>query len=480
MEIIRDLDLNNTIDEESTNSQSSQPPKTRGRPKRKQVTTPPIIDNKKHSDERAKISRFVFFNLLEYIMTNCLNYLKSTKSRLLINFDNPIVQNTQSDDKMDSSQRRSRFGTSEMRNSPLSTEQNRDIDQLIIVSLEDALKSIKYINSGENSVFASMWNQFNTMYRVSESEWFKRFTIDSYISQRLNHDASVQIETILKIDCSDDEQKKENADLKLKTQDNTSLIPSQSDLRRLAQLVSTHVQQGNRVRTLQAIDNLLCAMKKCGLLSPDENYCNGNIMSEYMISVQHDIGFLFFDALSLIRYCVDVLMEILEHQVMHAPAASDLGIGHIIMLSQFDWPKEIALYMKCIDWIRTTKPKSTTPQYLSTSTKFTYPEFFHYAVNPNLIEDFMALLRQGYTLDIKEHSGGSNMLALSSLQSAGSHSTRSGKAITTRGVNKTFKEDLKVAMVTQMRSSSIIVSLDMLSEFVRLSLIPYLMTIDSR
>lgn len=498
------------------------PPKTRGRPKKKPVVSPSVDEvSKKQLEGRLMLERFIFFNLVEFLLSNCSYYLRSTKSRILINFGNPMA--SQFEQSKATSHRSSRSknasqpstnpdaaspptkkvktesGTemfrarglynSSIQNSPLSTEQSKNMDKSIINTVREACLCRSYLSCDEHPNLAAMWNEFAKDCKLSRFEWFERFEVDAHLAAGEYGLASTTLESILSLGVNDQIKAEENVDVKPNISAGSILTSDQTsvDLRRLTQLISTRVQEGNKERTFQVIDQLLGVLKKCGILNGDESYSSGNIISEYMITAQGSIGFLFFDTISLVRYCVDILMEILEHHVANQSTASDSAIGHTIILSQFDWPKEVEIYTRCIDWIRTIKPKSTTPQYLSPSTKFTYPEFFHFAKNPSLIEDFMALLRQGYTLDIKDRSGASSVQPITGLQpvgsdispgsrsnSGGATSTRSGKAITTRGVNKTFKEDLKVAMVTQMKGSSTLIPLDMVSEFVRMSVIPYL------
>lgn len=538
-DIIQDLNSSDcdNIDSQSGSQQTQQqlstpPPKARGRPKKKQNISPPNIEettnkSKQQPMDKLKLSEFIFFSLLEYIMTRCLSYNRGTKSNVLINFENSVASQFEQEQTR-SSQRSCRSKTStqqpsvdsgpsppkkqkvnddspsifkgrgqyhlRLRNSPLSTKQSRDMDKQILSMLKEARECLDFVSSTDRFGLASMWKQFKDNYRIEDLEWFKRFMVDSNIALNKNDEASELLESILLITNTEEEKdtRKENIDLKSKIQASSSNMPNPSDLRRLTQLISTYVQSKDITKTFTTIEYLLAALKKCGLLNTDESNSNGNVIPEYMMNIEDSIGFLFFDTVSLVRYCVDVVMEILDHHIANSNMANDTSIGHTIILSQFDWPKEIEIYTKCINWIRSTKPKSTTPQYLSANTKFSYPDFLQFAKNPNLIEDFMALLRQGYTLDIKGSSTASNtsVQSIASIQqplvssnvqqrgsatSGGGSSTRSsGKAITTRGVNKTFKEDLKVAMVSQMKGSSVLISLDMISEFIRFSVLPYL------
>lgn len=503
------------------------PPKARGRPKKKQPVSQANVENEPtvpatatttaKSDTPSKMSpiKVVFFSLVELMFNNCLSYLRSTKSRMLVNIDNRklLAQQIEKDTKTASQQRgaRSRANADvtgpspakqaklsdecnkpyqirglSIENSPLNSELSRKMDQQVIVNLNHAKKILDFLESSEVPSLNGLWIKFKETYNLEEFYWFSRFQIDSLIIMGSHAEAIDIMQSLI----DRDQIVKENEQDAL----NTSSSAGASDLRRLTQLLSCNVQLSHGIDSLSAIEKLISTLKSSELLTSDENYSSGNIMSEYLIQIDDNLGFLFLDTISIMRFCSDILMDICDYHINSSKLVTDTAIGHTIVLSQFDWPKEVNIYRKCIDWIRETKPKSTTPQYLSESTKFTYHEFFHYVRNPNVIEDFMALVCQSYTLDVRDTNGLvtpiSSSLAPSSTGStsstgAGQSSTnnspnkpgsgsRSVKAITTRGVNKTFKEDLKVAMVAQMKCSTNLISLDMISEFIRLSVLPYM------
>lgn len=541
------IEKDSDISGRSSQASSTPPPapKTRGRPKKKQqpVATAVDDDTKRSTREKVRIVEFAFYSIVQHMFVNFMNYLKHTRSRVLINFENPLAAQIDTELTKSSSQRSSRSKSSsqpsknddvgpsppkklkessqagilgrggsvlKLEQSPLFSEQSRKMDQNLLMSLTEASRCLEYLEAPENISLSKLWQSFCEAHKISDLDWFKRFTIDNMMLNCNNEKLADLLERALYP--SGDDIKKEAAEASSVSMASTTLQTSVAELRLLVQLISSHVQRSDKVKTFEAIDDLLLRMKQSGLLAHDENYSSGNIILEYMVKIkqlkasspethedtEESLGFLFFDTLSLMRYCADLLMDLLDRYTENSISTPDAAIGHTIVLSQFNWPKEVESYIRCIDWIIERKPRSTTPQYLSSTTKFTYPQFFQYVRNPHLIEDFMALLRQGYTLDIRGVTGPSIAASLPSVvletsvannsnnknapvnpstgagSTSGGNTRSSGKAITTRGTNKSFKEDLKVAMVTQMKGSNALFPLALVSEFIQSSLIPFL------
>ena len=510
----------------SQTTTATPPPKSRGRPKKVQPTVIVSPDDgiRRHLQNKAREALFVFVTVLQYMFSNCSQYLRQTRSRILINFDNPLATSIESEIlKSQRSSRSKNYSTdtgaspskrlktdakvhtsnndaanvivdqlSYFKDSPLNSESSKKMDQEILKTLEEVHDCMEFLTTS-SITFSKLWQRFLTSNQRDDLKWVHRIQADCLIISNQFESAIGVLNKVVDNNLDEPKIKKEGTDSELSTLTlSTGTLPSVEvfHLRALAQLISCYIQIQNKEKALKSIDELMGKIKQSGLLTNDENYSSGNIIDEYRMIIISEtdnnkaIGFLFFDSLSLIRYVVDELMDILKRYVMHPNPTSDAAIGHTIVLSQIDWPKESQIYDRCIAWIRASKPISTTPQCMSALTKFTYTDFFHYIVDPNILEDFMALLNDGFTLDIKDpnvasisSSGGSaahlNISATSSRSSVAS-SARSGKAITTRGVNKTFKGDLKVALIAQMKNSSNFMPLNLISEFIQNSLVPFL------
>lgn len=148
------------------------------------------------------------------------------------------------------------------------------------------------------------------------------------------------------------------------------------------------------------------------------------------------------------RYVVKVVISILREKVIMSVKPSDNGIGHLIVLAQFDWPAQFELFMTCVNLIKNPKPQQSI-------TKFVYPHFLNYVFIPDVLEEFMSLVQEGFTLEIK---GGSSTLP--SIKST-------SKTMTTRGVNKGFKEEMKAALVLQMKSAKTTIPNELFIEFIK-------------
>jgi hypothetical protein len=543
-EIIVALELENDIPENilfssgkddsfstSQAAKTTSSPKGRGRPKKNQpsVIVSPDDGLRRHLQRKAKEALFIFTSVLQHMFINSSIYLRQTRSRIFLNFDNPLANQIEADILKSSSQRSSRAknlanettGVSpskrsrteaqssnenlkgnnstvsddleeDKEESPLNFEHSKRMDHEIIDTLKEVHKCIAFLKTA-SPTFERLFSRFLATNASRKLKWYSRIYVDCMIISK-DFDSSIESLNNILVNQGELNVKKEHDPAELSTLTvSTGTAPTVEvhHLRALTQMLSCYIQLLNKDSVLETVKNLVSKIKQSGLLTNDENYSTGNVMDEYrtLLTDGDDkaIGFLFFDALSIIRYVVIVLMDFLKRYVLHPNPNSDTMIGHAIVLSQFDWPNQVQIYDSCIAWIRANKPKSITPQCLSALTKFTYPDFFNYILDPNILEDFMALLNEGITLDIKSSKqaaattspGGLNSQQIntsttSSRSSGGS--TRSGKAITTRGVNKTFKEELKVALIAQMKSSSSLVPLDLITEFIRVSLVPYLIT----
>lgn len=483
------------------------PPKTRGRPRKlpksdnfnsipaqASVTVNPDDVAKKNLLDKTKEVKFVFHSIIQYMFISTSRYLKATRSRVIVNYDldkflaqiktelskgavQRGVKATRSSQqqvsvdlvtsnkkmKLDDKITKLLSIAPNSRDSLLNSEKSKSMDQSVIMLLLQAHRCLEFLNSGYGA-FSKLWDKFDADKEISSLHWYRRVKSDAMILL-CNYEISKNMKEDL-------EQLKSSLE-PTKLERGVSL-PDLAAIRISLQLVACYIQLKDKDNLMRTFEGLFKRLNCCEILKQDYD----NVLEEYMIQIYMDIDkdvrFLLFDSLSIMRFCVNILLKLHTLYLKNPNFINDTSIGHAIVMSQFDWPKESNLYYHCIDWIHKNKPKSSTPQTLSASTKFTYPEFFKYIKNPNIIEDFMAMLNQGYTLDIKGTSA-PNTASSSQSSTTGTTtaSTRSNKMVTTRGVNKTFKEDLKVAQVSQMRDSSILLPLDLIMEFMQLCLVPF-------
>ena len=113
--------------------------------------------------------------------------------------------------------------------------------------------------------------------------------------------------------------------------------------------------------------------------------------------------FVNYSPSEILSFCIDVIIFYLKDQVLLSLTPTDLGLGHLIVLCQHAWPKEIDSFLNCISLIR----KSASGTHSSSVMKFSYPFFCDYIFNPDMLEEFMALVNtEGLHLELKEQVNG--------------------------------------------------------------------------
>lgn len=121
-------------------------------------------------------------------------------------------------------------------------------------------------------------------------------------------------------------------------------------------------------------------------------------------------------------YCVQLLITCFKEKAFKTSQPSDLLLGHMLVLMQYNWPKNEILFCDIINKIRRQE-------------SFAYSLFFNYVINIDILEEFAFLREEGrLTLDILPVS--TKILA----------QTRT----VTRGVNKGVKEDFRAALERQV------------------------------
>lgn len=151
-----------------------------------------------------------------------------------------------------------------------------------------------------------------------------------------------------------------------------------------------------------------------------------NVLMQSGQSNRH-LHFLALSRSQVLQYCVKLLVSALKCQSLtNLGSDSDLALGHIITLLQFDWPLEEELMTQLMERIREKG-------------SFSYSLFLNYVVNVDVLEEFMYLSTE---------QGGS--ITLDVLPTA---QLTSQRRISTRGADKGVKEDFKLAMKRQVARS---------------------------
>ncbi|XP_071943294.1 integrator complex subunit 10-like isoform X2 [Antedon mediterranea] len=124
----------------------------------------------------------------------------------------------------------------------------------------------------------------------------------------------------------------------------------------------------------------------------------------------------------LLPYCINLLLQCYKKKSFHHHSTKDdKALGHMIVLMQYNWPKEESLFSDAIKKIR----KQGT---------FTYSLFFKFIINIDILEEFAFLAT--------EEAGQIEIDLLPPAQR---------QKVVTRGVVKGGKEDFRIALENQVK-----------------------------
>lgn len=156
----------------------------------------------------------------------------------------------------------------------------------------------------------------------------------------------------------------------------------------------------------------------------------------------------------ILSSCIETMIACLKSTVLLSLKPSDMGLGHLVVLSQYQWPSNVELLLQVVNVISAQIGHGhTSRNSMATHVhKFVYPFFVDYVFNPDILEEFMALAsdeRLHMELNQRTESG---MIAT--------------KSMTTRGVNKGAKEEVRTTLINQMRSSRAFLDNSLLIQFI--------------
>ena len=136
----------------------------------------------------------------------------------------------------------------------------------------------------------------------------------------------------------------------------------------------------------------------------------------------------------------------------------------MLVLSQYKWPQNLKLFLTCVSFIKNSIAKVHGSQSLQ---KFVYQIFFSYIFIPDIIEEFMSIADKGAVLlELKP-----------STSTLGTPLKTSSKMMTTRGVNKGFKEENRSALIQQMKVSKTQIPNQLFIEFINKEIRAFLTSI---
>jgi hypothetical protein len=199
--------------------------------------------------------------------------------------------------------------------------------------------------------------------------------------------------------------------------------------------------------SLMMVDKKLClgySVMACEMLLDMKNNKSNNKNDSIEIhsnqettSSQRTLKFLPLSLIPVTDFVISSVIVILEEIVQTTP--SDSLIGDLIVLSQYQWPKYSSLFRSMISLL--TRPLKELPSGRSAQPlihRFVYLDFSNLVFNPDILEEFMFL---------------ANMEVRLNMELKPSTPTASSKSMTTRGVNKGVKEEVKTFLKEQIKAS---------------------------
>lgn len=187
------------------------------------------------------------------------------------------------------------------------------------------------------------------------------------------------------------------------------------------QLASCFNSFGDASSACSKLLDVVCALPETSVATSASPYHTPETLHR---KPERKLVFACYDRAEVLRFCMKTLITCFKEKVLMQFSRDDLSLGHLIVMTQYDWPEEEPLFLKLLEIIK--KQGS-----------FCYGLFFNYLINPDMLEEFMYITTTnggGVTLDLLPTS-----------------TTQVGRQrAVTRGVNKGAKEDLRLAMEKQM------------------------------
>lgn len=234
--------------------------------------------------------------------------------------------------------------------------------------------------------------------RLEEWPWFQSFLIESLIYQDQHKEAIAKLYSAA--DVATDPTTKNKINL---------------------QMASCFHSCGESSAACSKLLDVVCSLPETSVAASATPYHTPETLHR---KPERKLVFACYDRAEVLRFCMKTLITCFKDKVLMQFSRDDLALGHLIVMTQYDWPEEEPLFVKLLDVIK--KQGS-----------FCYGLFFNYLINADMLEEFMYITTSnggGVTLDLLPTS-----------------TTQVGRQrAVTRGVNKGAKEDLKLAMEKQM------------------------------
>ncbi|KAL3221634.1 hypothetical protein MRX96_029265 [Rhipicephalus microplus] len=234
--------------------------------------------------------------------------------------------------------------------------------------------------------------------RLDEWPWFQSFLIESLIYQDQHKEAIAKLYSAA--DAATDPTTKNKVNL---------------------QMASCFYSCGESSAACSKLLDVVCSLPENSVAASATPYHTPETLHR---KPERKLVFACYERTEVLRFCMKTLITCFKEKVLMQFSRDDLALGHLIVMTQYDWPEEEPLFVKLLDVIKKQG-------------NFCYGLFFNYLINADMLEEFMYITTAnggGVTLDLLPTS-----------------TTQVGRQrAVTRGVNKGAKEDLKLAMEKQM------------------------------
>nr|XP_054751976.1 integrator complex subunit 10-like [Lytechinus pictus] len=277
----------------------------------------------------------------------------------------------------------------------------------ITEAFHTAMNCWQLLNS--NDTFIKDFNWLLHRWKAESWSWFNSFQADRLLYLGENVQAIAMLQA------------------KLKAEQDETHLESSDRMKILIQLACIYQSMA---RLSDASD---CILQAIGIMKT--NYVEGNpnrgIVSEGSLTGAGKSGRLLHilsaSPSTLLPYCIQLVLLAFKKRVLHRADSNDTGLGHLIVLMQYYWPREEPLFNEAIRRIR--KQGS-----------FFYHCFLNYVINIDILEEFAHL---------KTEDGGKvNLDILPSSSSVQRQRT------VTRGITRGGTEDFRAAMERQVMRSN--------------------------
>ncbi|XP_074652222.1 integrator complex subunit 10-like [Tubulanus polymorphus] len=261
----------------------------------------------------------------------------------------------------------------------------------VVLYLQTALKCWDLLHTEE------LEKDFNSLLHHWRSDgwtWFKSFDVDRLIYQGKFLEAVVRIQAL-------------PATQKTSTQ-----------ICRSIQLACCHCCLGNRGHACDVLLNLVSSL-------PTRE--SAPIQTQFAQGVGRHLWLLPCIDVEILPYCIEMLVSSLKEKAFSNKEYNDMCLGHMLVLLQYDWPKQQTLFDQAMTRIRSRG-------------SFTYNIFFNYIINIDILEEFAY---------VKTKEGGKVTLDILPISTKSIAQQRT----MTRGVNKGVQEDFHASLMKQVTRS---------------------------